>query len=233
LDIQKGMAKGHLTRKLMTSKRKSKPNKGDPRQVTASAQAGRPSRGPGTHGAAAKRAGRPATLTEYTKGFGDLELPALIKSLSDQSKAVIDGDLSRAETMLSIQVHTLDAIFNYLARRAINAEYMKNLECYLKFALRAQSQCLATWDTLAAIKHPPVLGYVNQANIAHGPQQVNNAAAPVRGASRARENENLQNEALTAKDGETLDTLGTTAASGIDPAMATMGAIDRPKNTGR
>ncbi len=76
--------------------------------------------------------------------------------------------------MLASQAHTLDAIFNNLARRAINAECLNQFEQYLKLGLRAQSQCRATWEALSAIKNPPVMGYVRQANIAHGPQQVNN-----------------------------------------------------------
>jgi len=54
---------------------------------------------------------------------------------------------------------------------------MDNLDRYLELALRAQSQSRATWDALATIKNPPVAGYVRQANIAHGPQQVNNTSA--------------------------------------------------------
>lgn len=71
---------------------------------------------------------------------------------------------------MTTQAHILDAIFNNLARRAINAEYLDNLDRYLKLALGAQSQCRATWEALATIKNPPVTGYVRQANIAHGPQ---------------------------------------------------------------
>jgi hypothetical protein len=52
----------------------------------------------------------------------------------------------------------LDAIFNNLARRAIKAEYMGNLDRYLKLTLRAQSQSRATWRALATIKNPPVIG---------------------------------------------------------------------------
>lgn len=76
--------------------------------------------------------------------------------------------------MLTIQAHTPDAIFNNLAKRAINVDYMDNLDRYLKPALRAQSQCRATWEALATIKNPLIMGYVGQANIPHGPQQVNN-----------------------------------------------------------
>jgi hypothetical protein len=98
------------------------------------------------------------TLKEYGKSYGDLDLGGLIDSLSELTRATSDGDLKRAEAMLTMQAHTLDAIFNNLARRAINAEYMDNLDRYLKLALRAQSQCRATWEALATIKNPPVAG---------------------------------------------------------------------------
>ncbi len=87
--------------------------------------------------------------------------------------------------MLTAQAHTLDAVFNNLARRAINAEYMDNLDRYLKLALRAQSQCRATWEALATMKNPPMIGYVRQANIAHGHQQVNNATSTAGDTARA------------------------------------------------
>ena len=45
----------------------------------------------------------------------DLEIPALVKALSEQCKAASSGDLSRAEALLTVQAHTLDAIFNRLA----------------------------------------------------------------------------------------------------------------------
>ncbi len=100
------------------------------------------------------------TLKEYDKSFGALNLNGLIAALSEQTRASNDGDLSRAEAMLTTQAHTLDAIFNNLASRAIKAEYMNNLDTYLKMALRAQSQSRATWEALSAIKHPPTMGYV-------------------------------------------------------------------------
>ena len=144
------------------------------------------------------------TLKDYGKSWGDLDLIGLIDSLTEQTKASNDGDLSRAEAMLTTQAHTLDAIFNNLASRAIKAEYMNNLDTYLKMALRAQSQCRSTWEALATIKNPPIMGYVRQANIAHGPQQVNNSTTD--DTPRARENQNLQNKRMEKKDGERLDT---------------------------
>ena len=108
-----------------------------------------------------------------------------MENLTIPTRACSEGDLKRLEAMLTAQAHTLDAIFNNLARRAINTEDMNQLEPYLKLALRAQSQCRATWEALATIKNPPVMGYVRQANVAHGPQQVNNASVAPNNVPRA------------------------------------------------
>jgi hypothetical protein len=77
------------------------------------------------------------------------------------------------------------------------------------------------------------MGYVKQANIAHGHQQVNNAPSTTNEDPRARENPNLQNKLLEEKDGERLDT-GTTGTAGqADPAMATVGEVDGAEDSGR
>ena len=107
----------------MSSKRKSK-EKTDEDQLTVPAK---PDDEPGQ--ALARSALRPTvqaavTLKEYDKKFGDLKLNHLVESLVEQAKASIDGDTSRVEAMLVAQAHTLDAIFNNLARRAINADYL-------------------------------------------------------------------------------------------------------------
>lgn len=77
--------------------------------------------------------------------------------------------------MLNAQVNALNAIFAELSRRAaLNmGEYPAATERYLRLAFKAQSHCRATVETLAAIKNPPTV-FAKQANIANGPQQVNN-----------------------------------------------------------
>jgi len=145
------------------------------------------------------------TFNEYGKPFGDLDLTELVDSLTEQTTAVIDGDLGRSEAMLTVQAHTLDSIFNNLAQRAINSKYLDHLDRYLKLALRAQSQCRATWETLAAIKNPPIV-YAKQANIAQGHQQVINAPAAEGEASRTGKNKNPPNQLLEKTDGQRLDT---------------------------
>jgi hypothetical protein len=95
------------------------------------------------------------------------------QELTRQAEATQSGDLSRAEGMLTAQAHIPDTVFNRLATRAVNAEYLHQFEANFKLALRAQSQARATWETLSAIQNPPVARYINEANIAHGHQQVN------------------------------------------------------------
>ena len=70
----------------------------------------------------------------------------------------------------------------------------------MRIALRAQPQCRATLETLAAVKNPSSVAFVRQANIAHGPQQVNNEMV-----ARAQENEISQKNVLETPHGEWLD----------------------------
>jgi hypothetical protein len=66
---------------------------------------------------------RPTVQAAYTikrfsaSGSDKTELMSLVKELAAQSKAVGDGNLHRAESMLIAQAHTLDSIFASLANR--------------------------------------------------------------------------------------------------------------------
>lgn len=152
------------------------------------------------------------------------EVNALAKELAAQIATANRGDLSRAEGMLLAQAHTLDEIFNSLARRShLNmGEYLNAADTYLRLALKAQSQCRATLEALATIKNPPVI-YARQANVTTGPQQVNNGMPSP---SRAREPENLQSKLLEVQDGERLDSTAAGAAGDTDSRLATVGAIN-------
>lgn len=162
----------------------------------------------------------------------DLTIDALVTELESQGKAVNDGDLKRGEQMLVAQAHTLDAIFGVCARRSqLNmGEYPQAADTYMRMALRAQSQCRATWETLAQMKNPLAVAFVRQANIAAGPQQVNNAASD--GPSRPRENEFAPSRLLEA-DREWMDTRAAALAGRGDPALATVGEIDGTEKRGR
>lgn len=171
---------------------------------------------------------RPSTLAANTLAAlkfagSQTDIVALTDALREQQSLVAKGDLSRPEAMLIAQAHTLDGLFCALTKRAtLNlGEYIDAAERYLRLALRAQAQCARTLETLATIKNPPVL-FAKQANIAHGPQQVNNETT-TRVRAHARETENPQNRLLEQQHGERLDPGTASTASEADPAMATVG----------
>ena len=103
----------------------------------------------------------------------EIDVPGMLETLRDQASAVQRGDLAHAEAMLINQASALQALFVRLSERAMEQGHMPNLEGFMRMALRAQSQCRATLETLATIKNPPIV-YARQANVTTGPQQVNN-----------------------------------------------------------
>lgn len=206
------------------------PSEKDPNKLTVEARPGDTEEAAVTRVALTPTLQAAVTLRAYNNTMGDLCIPVLADELAEQCRNVNSGDLSRAESMLTAQAHTLDAIFGSLARRAaLNmGEYLDAAEAYMRLALKAQAQCRATLETLAEIKNPRPVAFVKQANIAHGPQQVNNggpADAPARGESAIAQNELL--EGVTHEQGQRLE-LGTAAVAGAaHPAMATLGAVHR------
>ena len=164
-----------------------------------------------------------ATALDFSESLvPDLSLDACVKVLRHNVAAINGGDLSGPEATLTAQAAALDAIFNNLARRAAQAEYMSQLEPYLRLALKAQAQCARTLEVLAAIKNPPVV-FAKQANIAQQ-QQVNNNPAP-----RARDVEKAPTQLLEALPGERLESGTAATPSGIDSHLETVGAIHRPE----
>lgn len=155
----------------------------------------------------------------------DIDTPTLLATLRDQAAAVQTGDLAHAEAMLINQASSLQALFVRLTERAMEQTHMPNLEGFMRLALRAQSQCRATMETLAAIKNPPIV-YARQANVTSGPQQINNGtAAP----TRAREIETEQSQLSKGTHELLPDTRASQAESQVNPALETLGEIDRAK----
>ena len=172
-----------------------------------------------------------AVVAEFSKSIvGKVDLTQTFSVLSAKVAAVHRGDLREAEAILTAQALALNAIFAQMAvYSGLNIEHSLDVaDRLMRLALKAQGQCRATFETLAAIKNPPAAVFARQANIAHGPQQVNNGipAGPTRAPAG---NPHLkQNELLEPRDGERLDT-GTAGAAGASgEAMATVGARDRP-----
>lgn len=159
---------------------------------------------------------------------------ALTNELAAIVRASIDGNTERSESMLLSQAHVLDELFHVLTRRALlnfKETYMDAGERYMRLALKAQSQARTTLETLAAIKNPPI--FATQANIAHGPQQINNGLnteSSARERPHARENEIRPNELLENTANERLDDDTTGKAISGDIAMEALAEVHGPGN---
>ena len=165
-----------------------------------------------------------AAAMEKWSVFGEVDIGELITDLQTKVETIQDGNMKPVEAMLYSQAVTLQTIFTNLARRsAMNAgEYINAADKYMRLALKAQSQCRATLETLAEIKNP--MPYIKQANIANGPQQVNNGQAP---ATPAGNSQTLQNELLEHQHGDTLE-FGTTGQTvGADTHLEAVGTVQR------
>ena len=169
----------------------------------------------------------------------DADINALIERLRDTFTEVRGGDLHNLEAMLISQATALQTIFTSLARRAQDQEYQKNLEAFLGLALKAQAQSRATISALVDLKYPRQATFVKQANIANGPQQVNNGGAAggnpdqyARARTHAEKSAPEQNKLLEAEHGQPGKRMDTRAAQTSErsyQAVETVEPVNRAK----
>ena len=111
----------------------------------------------------------------------DVDMSELVQGLTDSCKRVNGGDLSTLEAMLVSQATALQTVFTSLVCRAQVQTQQAHLEAFLGLAFKAQAQSRATILALVDLKYPRQTTFVKQANIANGPQQVNNAGTQAEG----------------------------------------------------
>ena len=173
-----------------------------------------------------------ALIAEQYSVMPSTDTQELLNQIAAQCRKVQNGELGRAGTILISQALSLDVIF---AKLALNASVNLNenvhaAEIYLRLALKAQSQCRSTLETLVMIKNPPVI-FAKQANIAQGHQQINNGNGPA--PARVKNIESKPNELLEHDHGQWLDT-GTASETGrSNKAMATVAVINGSKDRRR
>ena len=170
----------------------------------------------------------------------DVALSGLVQGLSDSCKQVNDGDLSTVEGMLLSQATALQTIFTSLAKRAAEQQNLRHYETFLGLAFKAQAQSRATISALVDLKYPRQATFVKQANIAHGPQQVNNGAADSAQTAPApthrKETELEQNKLLEADHGQRGQRMDTRAAQKAErsyQAVETVEQVQRAKKSAR
>ena len=169
----------------------------------------------------------------------NVELGGLIDQLRDTFTEVKGGDLHTLEAMLKSQTTALQTIFTSLARRACTQDRLPQYQTFLGLALKAQAQSRATISALVDLKYPRQATFVKQANIANGPQQVNNGTAagaipeqyaqarPHAGKSAPEQNKLL--EADHGQPGKRMDTRATKTAKRSYQAVETVATVNRAK----
>lgn len=175
-----------------------------------------------------------ASVVQAYNREGKLDLFALMAQLEAQHASLASDNLAQAENMLMSQAVALQAIFTKLAVRAMGSTGQDQLQCTLGLALRAQSGSRATLQTLGELKHPRQATFVRQANIAQGPQQVNNRVAmtPLAPSMPARAQEEVPNSTnkLSGTRHELLeDTRAAGQAIAGYPVMAAVEKVHRAK----
>jgi hypothetical protein len=154
----------------------------------------------------------------------DLDTGKLCDELVRGLKSFHYGDIRGLENGLYCQGNTLNRIFNLFVRRACREGSLEYRDMEFRIAFRAQSQYRATLATLAAVKNPARVAFVNQANIAHGPQQVNNAEVTVKRKPKNRRSKQ------SGRKRELLPNPRASATKGAaDSPMEAVGAIDGTK----
>ncbi len=171
-----------------------------------------------------------ASVLTICQNIDHSKITEMVDELRQQTAAIHSDDLSRAESMLISQAHTLDGLFAKLASQALTAGQLDVAERYMRLALKAQNQARATLQTLGEIKAPKQIAFVKQANIGNQ-VQVNNDDNPAR--SRAKKNQKAPNKLLEVKHGERLDTRAQGSASRANQAMAPLGEEHRTDQPGR
>ena len=169
----------------------------------------------------------------------DVELGGLIDQLRDTFTEVKGGDLHTLEAMLISQATALQTIFTSLARRACTQDRLPQYQTFLGLALKAQAQSRATISALVDLKYPRQATFVKQANIANGPQQVNNGAAAgadsaqyAQARTHAEKSELEQNKLLAAdheQPGKWMDTRAPQTAERSHKTVETVAAVHRTK----
>ena len=214
------------------SKNPAKPKTAKPYEMTTADQARMAVR-PSINGASVIHAYQANVMGK------DADMNVLIDQLRDTFTEVKGGDLHTLEAMLISQATALQTIFTSLARRAQAQEYQKNLEAFLGLALKAQAQSRATITALVDLKYPRQATFVKQANIANGPQQVNNGTAAgaipeqyAQARTHAGKSEPEQNKLLEAEHeqpGKRMDTRAAQTAERSYQAVETVATVHRAK----
>ncbi len=172
--------------------------------------------------------------------FGEIGLNESVALFQERATLASSGDLTDAKQMLMAQASALDTIFSDLARRAsrcmadtLSDTKMAAADAYLRMAFKAQGQCRNTLQTLGELVNPRSVAFIKQANMANGPQQVNNGEQCLTPAEKCAP---TPNKLLESEDGQCssgMDAGATTATVRSDQKLEAVEAFDRTEKRRR
>ena len=157
---------------------------------------------------------RVVAASERNKGLDEhLDIPQLMAVLKAESERLSKGKSEDVGPILANQALALQSLFSRLTERALSQSHMSNIEAFMRLALRAQSQCRATLETLSSLNKAPTV-FAQQANVATN-QQINYS----------------QNQLLGGGDELRQDTRAPGAEKAVNPEVETLGEVDGAKNS--
>jgi hypothetical protein len=151
----------------------------------------------------------------------------LFKEIQKQELEIKKGNLVYIERYLYSQAIALNALFDRMLNQLAHADFTPQVQLSGMLALKAQAQCRATLATLAQIKNPDQITYIEQ-NIQQQNNAINQQVNPPT-IDDSKKSEKIANELLREVKHETLEFRGTEKTIRINPAMETVEAINGGK----
>ena len=157
---------------------------------------------------------RVVAAAERNEGLDEhLDIPQLMAVLKAESERLSEGKSEEVGPILANQALALQSLFSRLTESALSQSHMSNIGAIMRLALRAQSQCRATLETLSSLNKAPTV-FAQQANVATN-QQINYA----------------QNQLLGDDDELRQDTRAPGAEKAVNPKMEALGEVDRAEDS--
>jgi len=159
-----------------------------------------------------------ALIQDFSRDFGEVDLNAVIGELDRSVNLLNSGDCSQVEAMLLSQAFALQSIFTGVAHRASTQKHLQHWESMMRVALKAQSQCRATLESLAMLKNPSPRVIAQQANFTTGPQQVVNGLI-------STGNQPAPSKLLEPQDDQWMDPRAPSTTGGSHPVLEAVGTL--------
>lgn len=163
----------------------------------------------------------------------DLDVLTLARLGIEQAQAVGKGDVGQLERMLLSQATSLQAMYVYLAVKGKDADHREWQHHYITLGLKCAAQSRQAIVALAELRQPRSVMFAKQANLAAGPQQVNNGPVVNPTRVRAEDPPDQQNELLEMGNEQRLDARAAGAAGRNGAHMEALDPVHRPKERRR